>query len=45
VICSVEAGARAVIAAAGLAGARPVLPATESVGLSDELARMLRAEG
>ncbi|SEP19873.1 Asp/Glu/hydantoin racemase [Methylobacterium sp. ap11] len=45
VICSVEAGARAVIAAAGLAGPRPVLPATESVGLSDELARMLRAEG
>jgi allantoin racemase len=42
VICSVEAGARAVIAAAGLAGARPTLPRTESVGLSGELARLLR---
>ncbi len=45
VICSVEAGARAVVAAAGLAGARPTLPPTESVGLSEELARMLRADG
>jgi Asp/Glu/hydantoin racemase len=45
VICSVEAGARAVLAAAALAGARPTLPPTESVGLSEELARMLRAEG
>ena len=42
VICSVEAGARAVMAAAGLAGARATLPRTESVGLSEELAGLLR---
>ncbi|MFH6784144.1 MULTISPECIES: aspartate/glutamate racemase family protein [Methylobacterium] len=45
VICSVEAGARAVIAAAGLAGARAILPATESVGLAEELAGLLRGGG
>ncbi|MET7247371.1 aspartate/glutamate racemase family protein [Methylobacterium sp. EM32] len=44
VICSVEAGARAVIAAAGLAGARATLPRTESVGLSEELAGLLRGD-
>ena len=32
-------------AAAGLAGARPTLPPTESVGLSEDLARKLRAGG
>ncbi len=41
VICSVEAGARAVLAAAGLAAGRPAPPAVESVGLSEELARLL----
>ncbi|GJD49157.1 Hydantoin racemase [Methylobacterium crusticola] len=41
VICSVEAGARAVVAAAGLAAGRPAPPPTESAGLSAPLARLL----
>jgi Asp/Glu/hydantoin racemase len=41
VICSVEAGTRAVLAAAGERRATPSAPPTASVGLSDELAALL----